>query len=481
MLLADARLPVAGHTQSGELEPAVRGRAAPHDVPAYIALRLRDGHPGRGGDGRGRARTTCAPGCGSTPVDDGLGGAHRRARRCAPPPATLGSGLLRLARPPVPGRCRRCVGPGFRGRMVLGAAAPRPGSAPAALAGSSRTTTCRPSPRQRSSCCPLDPADATGWVLARPAGRRRRSLADGRRTSTRPGGHPRHRRTPDRGVGRGPRRHRPGGCSVPETTSTTADPAPRRLRPGRHREELADRSAVPRAGRRAASSASSPTTSTPTRTPASCAPPGCSTPTRIRAVETGACPHTAIRDDITANLLAVEELEERVRAAGPGAGRVRRRQPHRDLLAGAGRHADLRDRRRRRRRRRPQGRPGHRARRPARGQQDRPRAVRRRRRRRRWSPTPGGPRRPAGHRAVARTTRRRSTLLARLGALPARAATAPAPSCRPTRGRWRRTLMPTRDGTAMTITPTRTDVCSISLGRTAGGRMRVTSGAGPSG
>ena len=32
-------------------------------------------------------------------------------------------------------------------------------------------------------------------------------------------------------------------------------------------------------------------------------------PDRIRAVETGACPHTAIRDDITANLLAVEELE----------------------------------------------------------------------------------------------------------------------------------------------------------------------------
>ncbi|RCV52190.1 urease accessory protein UreG [Marinitenerispora sediminis] len=31
---------------------------------------------------------------------------------------------------------------------------------------------------------------------------------------------------------------------------------------------------------------------------------------RIRAVETGACPHTAIRDDITANLDAVEDLEE---------------------------------------------------------------------------------------------------------------------------------------------------------------------------
>ncbi len=33
-------------------------------------------------------------------------------------------------------------------------------------------------------------------------------------------------------------------------------------------------------------------------------------PGRIRAVETGACPHTAIRDDITANSIAVEELEE---------------------------------------------------------------------------------------------------------------------------------------------------------------------------
>lgn len=30
---------------------------------------------------------------------------------------------------------------------------------------------------------------------------------------------------------------------------------------------------------------------------------------RIRAVETGACPHTAIRDDITANATAVEDLE----------------------------------------------------------------------------------------------------------------------------------------------------------------------------
>jgi urease accessory protein len=32
-------------------------------------------------------------------------------------------------------------------------------------------------------------------------------------------------------------------------------------------------------------------------------------PDRIRAVQTGCCPHTAIRDDVTANLDAVEEVE----------------------------------------------------------------------------------------------------------------------------------------------------------------------------
>jgi urease accessory protein len=34
-------------------------------------------------------------------------------------------------------------------------------------------------------------------------------------------------------------------------------------------------------------------------------------PDRIRAVETGGCPHAAIREDISANLLALEDLHER--------------------------------------------------------------------------------------------------------------------------------------------------------------------------
>lgn len=40
MLLADARLPTAGHTQSAGLEPALRSGLTPADVPAYIRVRL---------------------------------------------------------------------------------------------------------------------------------------------------------------------------------------------------------------------------------------------------------------------------------------------------------------------------------------------------------------------------------------------------------------------------------------------------------
>lgn len=40
MLLADARLPVAGHTQSGGLEPAVHHGLTAAQVPLYVAARL---------------------------------------------------------------------------------------------------------------------------------------------------------------------------------------------------------------------------------------------------------------------------------------------------------------------------------------------------------------------------------------------------------------------------------------------------------
>ena len=54
---------------------------------------------------------------------------------------------------------------------------------------------------------------------------------------------------------------------------------------------------------------------------------------RIEAVQTGCCPHTAIRDDITANLDATAELIERHPDLDLILVESRRRQPHRDLLA----------------------------------------------------------------------------------------------------------------------------------------------------
>ena len=190
------------------------------------------------------------------------------------------------------------------------------------------------------------------------------------------------------------------------TPRPSSRPASRRLRTGRHRQELADRAAVPRARRRRSTSAVVTNDIYTDEDARFLRVAGVLDPDRIRAVETGACPHTAIRDDITANLLAVEELEEDFAAARPRPRRVRRRQPHRHLLPRARRRPDLRARRRRRRRRRPQGRPRHRAGRPARRQQDRPRAVRRGR------PRPlmvadaaSRPRRPAGDRAVAHRPR----------------------------------------------------------------------------
>ena len=108
---------------------------------------------------------------------------------------------------------------------------------------------------------------------------------------------------------------------------------------------------------------------------------GAAEPAHIRAVETGGCPHAAIREDISHNLLALEELDRRGQRRA-ALRRERRRQPRRAVQPRARRLHDLRHRRRRRRQGPAQGRPGHHAVRPAGDQQDRPRAARRRRPRR---------------------------------------------------------------------------------------------------
>jgi urease accessory protein len=84
-------------------------------------------------------------------------------------------------------------------------------------------------------------------------------------------------------------------------------------------------------------------------------------PERIIGVETGGCPHTAIREDASINLEAVERLAPALRQPRHRLRRKRRRQSRRDVLARALRPHALRDRRRRRRQDPAQGRPGHHA------------------------------------------------------------------------------------------------------------------------
>ena len=58
---------------------------------------------------------------------------------------------------------------------------------------------------------------------------------------------------------------------------------------------------------------------------------------RILGVETGACPHTAVREDPSMNLAAVEDMEAALSGQRRRADRERRRQPDAHLFAGAGR------------------------------------------------------------------------------------------------------------------------------------------------
>ena len=133
----------------------------------------------------------------------------------------------------------------------------------------------------------------------------------------------------------------------------------RHRRAGRQRQDRAAAGALPGL-RDTLRSASSPTTSSRTRTPSSWCRNEALPPERIRAVETGGCPHAAIREDITPNLLALEELMQTLQARS-ALRRERRRQPRRAVQPRAGRLHDLRHRRRRRRQDPAQGRPRHHA------------------------------------------------------------------------------------------------------------------------
>ena len=61
---------------------------------------------------------------------------------------------------------------------------------------------------------------------------------------------------------------------------------------------------------------------------------GALAPERIAGVETGGCPHTAIREDASINLAAVAEMRQKFPHLDLVLIESRRRQSRRDLLAG---------------------------------------------------------------------------------------------------------------------------------------------------
>lgn len=164
MLLSDARLPVAGHTQSGGLEPAVAHGVGAAEVPEYIDLRLRTVtrveaatavvalHHLRQGIELAAVETAWAA---RTPS-----AAMRATSR------SMGRALLRLARrlwPDDPSV--KTLEKGASRAVVLAAVADACGLAPVALARLVGYDDVQTVASAALKLLPLDPADVSGWVL----------------------------------------------------------------------------------------------------------------------------------------------------------------------------------------------------------------------------------------------------------------------------------------------------------------------------
>jgi urease accessory protein len=158
MLLADARLPVAGHTQSGGLEPALRDGLT--DVPSYLRLRLRTVT-------RVEAATAVVAlhslrqGLPLEPVEQAWA-ARTPSPAMRATSRLLAKGLLRLGGPlwglpPLPGACRG---------VALGAIAAAVGMAPVSLARLVAYDDVQTVSSAALKLTPLDPFVTTGWVTS---------------------------------------------------------------------------------------------------------------------------------------------------------------------------------------------------------------------------------------------------------------------------------------------------------------------------
>lgn len=162
LLLADARLPVAGHTQSAGLEPALA--AGPVDVPAYVALRLRTVT-------RTEAATAVVARAQVLAGVEGLAPVQAAWAARTPSAAMretsrgMGRALLRLA-PRLVGDAPLSVLPKNAVRpVVLGALAAYGGIGAAATARVVAYDDVQTVVAAALKLTPLDPADATAWVV----------------------------------------------------------------------------------------------------------------------------------------------------------------------------------------------------------------------------------------------------------------------------------------------------------------------------
>jgi len=164
MLLADARLPTSGHTQSAGLEPAVAHGVSAVEVPDYIDLRLhtvtrveaatavvalhylRQGLPLAEVETAWAART---PSAAMRATSRAMGRATQRVVR-----------RLWSAEPSV-----RALGPGASRAVVLAAAADACGLAPVSLARLVGYDDVQCVASAALKLLPLDPADVSAWVL----------------------------------------------------------------------------------------------------------------------------------------------------------------------------------------------------------------------------------------------------------------------------------------------------------------------------
>lgn len=182
LLLADARLPVGGHTYSAGLEPALLDGLPPHRVPEYIAARTRTvglveaaaavlAHRAVGG-----VTASAVDGTEGVGVDTGaLADAHEAllARSPSAPlrdiSGLLGRGLVRLAdrlwpeHPAV--KALRTLGRAPQRPITLGAVAAVMGADEAEVARVSLYDDAQTVASAALKLAPVDPVDAAGWVL----------------------------------------------------------------------------------------------------------------------------------------------------------------------------------------------------------------------------------------------------------------------------------------------------------------------------